>query len=326
MAKAVVGIDTGGTFTDFVVLENGQMRVHKEPSTPSDPSRAVLRGLQVLGLLGAADAVVFVHGSTVATNALLERKGARTALITTAGFEDILEIGRQSRPALYDLMQERPPPLVPRELRFGVAERLDSTGKQVKSLTIEEAQQVAGRIWSAGVQAVAVSLLFSFLNPQHEALLKEALSAPGSSLFLSLSSEVLPEYREYERASTVAVNAYVGPVMAGYLRRLGDALGQGFRVMQSSGGSISAQVAAAQPVRTILSGPAGGVTGSSYVSVEAGFPNVITLDMGGTSTDVSLCPGRTQETAASVLGGLPISVPVIDIHSVGAGGGSIARL
>jgi len=323
-----VGIDTGGTFTDFVVLGAGSIRVWKIPSTPWDPAQAVLQGLQDLGIPTGetVEGVSLVHGTTVATNTLLERKGARTALITTEGFEDVLEIGRQARPKLYDLMQDRPPPLVPRDLRFGAPERVDAGGQVLRPLTPESARALARRVAEAGVEAVAVSLLFSFLNPQHEQVLKGALLALDPPPFLSLSSEVLPEFREYERTSTVTVNAYVGPVMARYLRRLGQALGRAFRVMQSSGGSISAGSAAEQPVRTLLSGPAGGVVGAFAIASSAGFPEVITLDMGGTSTDVSLCPGRVQETTGTVLGGVPVSVPILDIHSVGAGGGSIARV
>jgi N-methylhydantoinase A len=344
---AIIGIDIGGTFTDFILLRDGDIHVHKVPSTPRDLSQAVIRGVQELGQEADLVApkggpsrestpldIVFVHGSTVATNALLERKGARTALITTEGFEDMLEIGRQTRAAIYDLMQDRPQPLVPRELRFGVAERLDSSGKTLKALCRDEAHRVAEAIRASGAQAVAVSLLFSFMNPAHEELVKEALERLEPRPYLSISHEVLPEYREYERTSTVAVNAYVGPAMARYSRRLGQALvgesGIGtrryFRVMQSSGGSISAETAASQPVRTILSGPAGGAVGAFYVASGASFPNVITLDMGGTSTDVSLCPGRILETTAANLGGVPISVPMIDINTVGAGGGSIAHL
>jgi N-methylhydantoinase A len=322
--KPVVGVDIGGTFTDFVLLEGDRIRVHKVPSTPHDPSRALLRGLEEMGI--RPQEVMVVHGSTVATNTLLERKGARTVLITTAGFEDLLEIGRQNRPRLYDLGQERPPPLVPRGLRFGAPERLDFQGRPLIPLTPQAAREVAERVKGSGAEAVAISLLFSFLNDSHERLLEEALRQVAPGLFLSVSSAVLPEYREYERTSTITVNSYVGPKMAGYLQRLGEVLGKGLRIMQSNGGSISAQVAATLPVRTVLSGPAGGVVGAFAVARQAGFPEVITLDMGGTSTDVSLCPGRVQETTGAVIGGAPIALPMIDIHTVGAGGGSIARV
>ena len=338
-APTVVGIDTGGTFTDFLLVDGGGLRVHKVPSTPGDPSRAILQGLQEVGIGGRDAVVVFVHGSTVATNALLERKGATTALVTTEGVEDLLEIGRQARPRLYDLTQRLQDPLVPRHLRFGARERIGADGSVLTPLTREQARRIAERVAASGAQAVAVSLLFSFLDPAHEGLLEEELSRLDPTPFLSVSSRVLPQYREYERTSTVAVNAYVGPLMSSYLGRLEEALGgqpevvpkgkataSRLRVMQSSGGSISARAASAQPVRTILSGPAGGVVGAFALASEAGCTDIITLDMGGTSTDVALCPGRIQETAGASVGGVPVGVPMIDIHTVGAGGGSIARV
>ena len=324
MADSVAGIDVGGTFTDFAVFKGNQLTVYKLPSTPTDHSRSILQGIEELGLRGAD----YVHGSTIATNALLERKGGRTALVTTQGFEDVLEIGRQNRSELYDLRLDRPPPLVSGDLRFGIRERVDYTGTPLESPSQEELESLAKAIKAARVDAVAVSLLFSFLNPLHEDMLREALERPdtGKVPFLSISSRVLPEYREYERTSTVVVNAYVAPVMAQYLANLQTALGKGLRVMQSSGGSITASLAAQQPVRTVLSGPAGGVVGAFHTGSLAGHKDIITLDMGGTSTDVSLCPGRIRESTSSVLGGYPISVPMIEIHTVGAGGGSIARV
>ena len=322
MAQIVTGVDVGGTFTDFAVLTDGQLSVYKIPSTPSDPSWSVLQGVSDLGISESS----FVHGSTVATNVLLERRGSRTALITTGGFEDVLEIGRQSRAELYDLNLARTPVLVPREFRFGLPERVEFTGTALSSPSPEDIQKLAGAIAASGVEAVAVSLLFSFLNPQHEEMVWEALQQLDGSLFLSISNQVLPEFREYERTSTVVVNAYVGPSMARYLGNLERVLGSGLRIMQSSGGSITASLAARQPVRTILSGPAGGVVGAFYLGEMAGYRDIITLDMGGTSTDVSLCPGRIKETTTSNMGGYPLSVPMIEIHSVGAGGGSIARI
>ena len=322
MSKTIVGIDVGGTFTDIAVLKDGALSVHKLPSTPDDPSRGVARGIQEVG---ASDAE-FVHGSTVATNALLEGKGGRTALVTTLGFEDVLEIGRQSRAELYNLNLDRPPPLAPWELRFGLPERVDHTGAILEDLLPEAVNTVASLIAEARVDGVAVSFLFSFLNPLHEQLVLEALRKLPGPPFISISSRVIPEFREYERTSTVVVNSYVGPVMARYLGELEKSLGGGLRIMQSSGGSITARLAAEQPVRTILSGPAGGVVGAFHTGTQAGYPDIITLDMGGTSTDVSLCPGRIKETTAATLGGYPISVPMIEIHTVGAGGGSIARV
>ena len=222
MSKAILGVDIGGTFTDFALIAQGEVRVFKLSSTPDDPTRAVMAGLQELQVSPDAD---ISHGSTVATNALLEHKGARTALLVTEGFEDMLEIGRQNRPALYDFGVERPPQLVPPELRIGVRERLDSEGRAVIPLTAEDAARIAQHVRESGADAVAVSLLFSFRNPEHERLLREALDGQGSDAFISVSSDLLPEYREYERTSTVVVNAYVGPPMARYLQQLGKALG-----------------------------------------------------------------------------------------------------
>ncbi len=322
MSKTIVGIDVGGTFTDIAVLRDGRLSIHKLPSTPADPSLGVRRGIAEIDI-GEAD---YVHGSTVATNALLEGKGGRTALVSTLGFEDVLEIGRQSRSDLYDLNLDRPPALAPWELRFGLPERVDYTGAILEDLTPEAIETLLALLREAQVDGVAVSFLFSFLNPLHEEMLLRALRNLPNSPFLSISSQVIPEFREYERTSTVVVNSYVGPVMARYLGELEQSLGSGLRIMQSSGGSITARLAAEQPVRTILSGPAGGVVGAFHTGRQAGYPDIITLDMGGTSTDVSLCPGQIKETTSANLGGYPISVPMIEIHTVGAGGGSIARV
>ena len=320
--RRVVGIDVGGTFTDIAVLEDGRLTVHKLPSTPADPSRGILQGVKEANVTSAE----FVHGSTVATNALLEGKGARTALVTTMGFEDVLEIGRQSRAELYNLEMDRVPALAPWELRFGLPERVDHTGVIVEDLTPESIQTMIGLIEESGAEAVAISFLFSFLNTAHEEMVLEALKKMKNPPYISASFRVMPEFREYERASTVVVNAYVGQVMSQYLDELEGPLGKGLRIMQSSGGSITARLASEQPVRTILSGPAGGVVGAFYVATQAGYPDIITVDMGGTSTDVSLCPGVIKETTSANVGGYPIGVPMIDIHTVGAGGGSIARV
>ena len=323
MSDAILGVDIGGTFTDFTLVDQGEVRVFKTSSTPDDPTRAVLAGIRELEASLVTD---ISHGSTVATNALLEYKGARTALLVTEGFEDMLEIGRQNRPALYDFQVERPPQLVSPDLRIGVRERLDSDGRAVIVLSAGEAQRIAEQVKESGAGAVAISLLFSFRNPEHERLLVEALVASGVDAFISVSSDLLPEYREYERTSTVVVNAYVGPPMARYLQRLEEAVGRRLRIMHSGGGSLSPKKASQEPVRTLLSGPAAGVVGAFHVASRAGFPQLITLDMGGTSTDVSLCPGRVQETTSAQIGGYPTRMPTIDIHTVGAGGGSIARV
>ncbi len=322
MSQTIVGIDVGGTFTDIAILRDGVLSVHKLPSTPSDPSQGVRQGI---GEINAGPAQ-YVHGSTVATNALLEGKGGRTALVTTLGFEDVLEIGRQSRADLYDLNLDRPPALAPWELRFGLPERVDYQGEILEDLQDDAIATLVGLLREAQVDGVAVSFLFSFLNPLHEEKLLAALRRMADPPFISVSSHVIPEFREYERTSTVVVNSYVGPVMARYLGELERSLGSGLRIMQSSGGSITARLASEQPVRTILSGPAGGVVGAFHTGRQAGYPDIITLDMGGTSTDVSLCPGRIKETTSATLGGYPISVPMIEIHTVGAGGGSIARV
>jgi N-methylhydantoinase A len=321
------GVDTGGTFTDFVFAQGGRARVFKLASTPADPSLAITEGLRRAAREAGASLseIEVVHGTTVGTNALLERRGARVALVTTAGFEDVIEIGRQARPRLYDLDAEKPAPLVPRALRFGVAERVAASGEVLEPLDGAEIGRLVEEIKRAQPESVAVSLLFSFVRPEHEKKIARAL-ADALRVPLSVSHEILPEYREFERTSTVAVNAYLQPVMGRYLGRL-SRRAKNLRVMQSSGGSVSARVAAVEPVRTILSGPAGGVVGAAEAARAAGFPDIVTFDMGGTSTDVALgANGEVRTTNESVVAGLPVAVPVLDIHTVGAGGGSIARV
>src|SRR5687767_1378848 len=314
-----VGVDTGGTFTDFVFVKDGRVQLFKVPSTPEDPSLAIRDGLARIGT-----AVDVVHGTTVGTNALLQRRGARTALITTRGFEDVLVIGRQARPELYNLNAIKPPPLVDDGLRFGVGERVVASGEVLEALNDSELPSLVETLKQAGVASVAISLLFSFMHPEHEERIAESLASLGVPL--SISSRLLPEYREYERTSTVVINAYLQPLMGRYLKRLKDETAN-LRVMQSSGGSISADVAADEPVRTILSGPSGGVVGALRAARSAGIKNVITFDMGGTSTDVALCDsGAIRTTNEAVVAGLPVAVSVMDIHTVGAGGGSIARV
>lgn len=318
----IVGVDTGGTFTDFVLYAGGRMRVHKVLSTPADPARAILQGLADLGIDHDVDVVV--HGSTVATNAVLEHTGARTGLITTAGFRDVLEIGRQNRPKLYDLRQRKPPPLVPRELRLEVTERLDERGGVLVPLDEASVRAAIDRLRAAGVESVAVSLLFSFANPEHERVVADAAERAG--FFVSASHVVLPEFREYERTSTVVLNAYVGPLMSRYLARLEQSLSghTTLRVMQSNGGTISATTAGREAARTLLSGPAAGVVGAAFVAGASGFHKVISFDMGGTSTDVSLIDGAPTQTTEGKIGPYSMRLPMLDIHTVGAGGGSIA--
>ena len=350
MAELIrIGIDTGGTFTDFVVARASRIRHFKIPSTPHNPAEAILAGIARV-LKESEDAgetdsfpAEIVHGTTVATNALLERKGARAALVTTEGFEDVLEIGRQARPEIYNFFVTRPAPLIPQTLRFGVVERVAPDGAVLTSLDEVKLEEVVARLGQERVEAVAVCLLFSFANPAHEKRIGDALAR--LDIPVSLSHKILPEYREYERTSTVCINAYLAPLMSRYLSSLEEGIARlrrqakvkrqtkanaarrtPLRVMQSNGGSVSAQTAGSEPVRAILSGPAGGVVGALQVCKTAGLRHLITFDMGGTSTDVALCRGEARTTNEATVAGLPVAVPVIDIHTVGAGGGSIARV
>jgi len=366
-----VAVDTGGTFTDCVWFERGRLRMLKVFSTPADPSQAIVEALRKVAHEGE---FVLLHGTTVGTNTLLERKGARTALVTTSGFEDAIEIGRQARPKLYDFFFERIEPLIPAELRFGVNERTSCDGEILTSPTREDLQSLISRVSEYRPQSIAISLLFSFTNPNNEWAIAEALKPLG--LPLSISHQILPEFREYERTSSVVINAYLQPVMQRYLQNLercaaylsafqgrvnpveksvsGDQsvrVAQRFSaakttremtralapegpqrmrnprifVMQSSGGITSLASAAREPVRTVLSGPAGGVVGASVSARRSGFTRIIAFDMGGTSTDVSLVEGAITTASDAQVAGLPISVPMLDIHTVGAGGGSLAR-
>lgn len=321
-------IDTGGTFTDCVYIEDGQLRVLKLFSTPRNPSLAVLEALHRICPGASVD---FRHGTTLGTNAMLERRGASVAFVTTAGFEDTIAIGRQSRTELYNWHAPVPMCLVPRELRFGIPERVTPDGTIEREPSDQELEQVVEAIRTSAAQAVAVSLLFSFANPATERRLAERLRNLG--LPVSVSHRILPEFREYERASTTVVNAYLAPLMQDYLLNLEQHVstnhdGSRVDVMQSSGGIVSARLAAEEPVRTILSGPAGGVIGASRVAAWAGFDRIIGFDMGGTSTDVFLSDlrqGGVRRTRESVVAGIPVSVPMLEIHTAGAGGGSIAR-
>ena len=318
----LLGVDTGGTFTDLVLLDGPEVRTYKLPSTPDDPSRAVLEGVR--HLLGDDQGLVF-HGSTVATNALLEGKGAKVALVTTAGFGDLLQIGRQNRAQLYALQPAGRTSLVPAERVVEVQERVLADGTVELCLSDSEIERVVTAVKATDCESVALCLLHSYANPKHEAQLAQALVAVGCRV--SASHRVLPEYREFERASTTAVNAAVSPVMSHYLERLQSGLGaRPLRIMQSNGGAIMAGTAGSEAVRTILSGPAGGMVGAFAAARAAGCEQIITFDMGGTSTDVGLCNGRIPLTSETVIADWPVKVPMIDIHTVGAGGGSIARL
>ena len=322
----MVAVDTGGTFTDVLLLDEGRLHSVKLPSTPSDPSDAVLEGLRRV-LEGAereaGGAFALLHGSTVATNAILERKGARVKLVTNAGFEDIIEIGRQNRPQLYALVGHRPPSLVDRDDRHGIGGRMGPDGEVIDGLDPAELETLPELM--AGAESVAVVLLHSYANSSHEESVADALAK--LDVPVSVSVRLLPEYREYERTSTTVVNAYVAPRISAYLRRLAEESGaERVSVMGSNGGSLPVDRAAREPVRMVLSGPAGGVVGALACGRRAGHERIITFDMGGTSTDVSLCPGAPLHTTELEIGGQPIAVPVIDIHTVGAGGGSLARI
>jgi N-methylhydantoinase A len=362
-----VAIDTGGTFTDCVWKDpHGRLRMLKVFSTPADPSQAIVEALRKINHQGE---LVILHGTTVGTNTLLERKGALTALVTTAGFEDAIEIGRQARPKLYDFFFDRIEPLVPADLRFGIEERTASDGEILTSPTPANLKSLADRLTAKRPGSIAISLLFSFANSKNELTIAEALKPLGVPL--SISHQILPEFREYERTSTVVINAYLQPVMQRYLGNLerraaqlvsADAaptsatatgtksfgVAQRFSaaktsprlkralapevplpsrifVMQSNGGITALATAAREPVRTVLSGPAGGVVGAAATARASGFPRIIAFDMGGTSTDVSLVEGEITTANDAQVAGLPIGVPMLDIHTVGAGGGSLVR-
>ena len=318
-----IGVDTGGTFTDCVILERGEVKILKVFSTPDDASRGILEGVRRLAKpFRPAGSLDIIHGTTVGTNSLLERRGARVALVTTAGFEDLFEIGRQARPRLYDLEARHAPPLAPRDFRFGIEERTAASGKILQRPSAAAIARLARKLKRLNADSVALCFLFSYLNPENERVVAAALR--GLQLTLSVSHEILPEFREYERLATVVINAYLIPRMGEYLKRLERGVGEAGRVyvMQSSGGITTAQRAAREPVRTILSGPAGGVVASTWLARQSGVPRAISFDMGGTSTDVCLIDGLPRTTNETTLGGLPVAVPVLDVHSVGAGGGS----
>jgi N-methylhydantoinase A len=354
LAGVRIAIDTGGTFTDCVYLKDGVPAVWKVPSTPDDPARSVLEAIRAIAASGNVEVR---HGTTIGTNALLERKGARVAFVTTAGFEDTIAIGRQARQHLYDWMASPAPCLVPKELRFGLRERVSAEGKILLAPSEQELSELRGKLLASGAESIAISLLFSFANSENERRIADALRAIGrirrngpdyaADVPISISHKILPEFREYERAATVTVNAYLSPKAGAYVQRLENAIQNGtgnsaaqenpgrlppggeapssLYVMQSSGGIISAKLAAEEPVRTVLSGPAGGVIGANLVARLAGFEKIITFDMGGTSTDIALIDARgPQITNEARISEIPISVPVLDIHTVGTGGGSLA--
>ncbi len=315
-----VGIDTGGTFTDFVVVASGRVRVHKVLSTPDAPEKAILQGISDLGIRIAGSRVV--HGSTVATNAVLEGKGVRTVFITNRGFTDLLTIGRQARKSLYDLQPPASPSPVPRDFCLGTGGRITSDGDLLEPLTAEDLTELKAAVDRLSPRAVAVNLLFSYLDGAAERMIRECLP---EDVFVSLSCEVLPEVREYERGMATWLNAYVGPLVQGYVRRLNDGLaGAAVSVIQSSGDTVAADHAGEQAVRMLLSGPAGGLVGAGFVAGLAERGRLLTFDMGGTSTDVALVDGAPRLTNEGRIGPYPVAVPMVDMHTIGAGGGSIA--
>ncbi len=351
-----IAVDTGGTFTDCVWMECGALRTLKVFSTPDDPSRAIAEALRKIGAAeteireatrkpSAAAVVTLLHGTTVGTNALLQRKGARVALITTSGFEDVIEIGRQARPRLYDFFFDRIVPLVPRELRFGVRERTDAEGRILEHPSDTELTRLRDAVKDANPEAIAISFLFSFANPKNERTVTATMADLGKPL--SISHRILPEFREYERTSTVVVNAYLQPLMQSYMQRLAERVKKHAEeiqdsaspattrkrrpprifVMQSSGGITALESAAREPVRTVLSGPAGGLVGAAAMAARSGLQKILSFDMGGTSTDVAAVEGEVRggDQSHTEVAGLPVGVPMLEIHTVGAGGGSLAR-
>ena len=332
-----LGVDTGGTFTDFVLYDSAteSMRTHKVLSTPASPEQAILQGIQELGM--DTSALSLVHGSTVATNAVLEGKGVNTVYLTNRGLADVLRIGRQARAELYELRPKKTAPLIPPANCIEVDSRLSAQGEYLQKLDQAGLEALAGQLAELSPDAVAINLLFSFLDADEEIMLEQyirRLSDQGrlkQGLFISRSSDVLPEYGEFERGITTTLNAMVGPLMQGYLQRLEDgistpALSPAISVMQSTGGTTSIEQAGRYPVNLLLSGPAGGLTGAQHVAALASMQRLLSFDMGGTSTDVSIIDHDIGFTSSAKIGGHPVAVPMVDMHTIGAGGGSIARV
>ncbi|RKU12743.1 5-oxoprolinase [Candidatus Poribacteria bacterium] len=324
-----IGVDTGGTFTDIVMSVEDSLWTHKVLSTPRNPAHAVIKGVnEILSQqnIDSHDGVDIVHGSTVATNALLERRGARIALVTTKGFEDVLEIGRQARPHLYDIFVQRPAPLVTAEYRFGIKERTLHTGEIQTEISTDDLENLSTHLATLKLDAIAICFLFSYVNPKNERIVADHLAS--LNIPISCSYEILPEYREYARFSTTVANTYIRPTLERHLSTLTESekFPKSFRLMLSNGGCISTRNFESAGIQTVLSGPAGGVIGAYHIAKTTGYEKIITFDMGGTSTDVSLCDDGISMTTESTISGLPIKVPLIDIHTVGAGGGSIATV
>ena len=321
--KTILGVDTGGTFTDFVLYREGQLSTHKVLSTPHAPEEAILQGLTDMGLQNtSSDSLYIVHGSTVATNAVLEGKGVSCVFITNRGLRDMLTIGRQTRRELYNLQPESPPVPVAREFCLETGGRLAADGSELETLTQAELAKLCKAIDTLAPEAVAINLLFSYLDPRFEIAIEDALA---DQYFVSRSSSILPEFREYERGITTWLNAYVGPLVAGYLERLQQGIPQAaVSVMQSSGGTIAANQAGRQAVHMLLSGPAGGLAAAQFLGHYVQRTRLLTFDMGGTSTDVAMIDGALQLTSEGKVAGYPVAVPMVDMHTIGAGGGSMA--
>lgn len=321
MKNSLLGVDTGGTFTDFVLWQGDRLRIHKVLSTPQQPELAILQGVRELGLDGETP-FYMVHGSTVATNAVLEGKGVRTVFITNHGLRDMLTIGRQARGELYNLQPEPVAPPVPRELCLETGGRLSAAGEVVEPLTEAQLSDLCQQVEKLAPRAVAINLLFSYLEDNFEKMIESSLPP---ELFVSRSSAILPEYKEYERGMTTWLNAYVGPLVQGYIERLCAGVPQAkISVMQSAGGTIAAEQAGQQAVNMLLSGPAGGLAAARFIGKQLGRERLLTFDMGGTSTDVALVDGDIQLTSEGQIGRYPVAVPMVDMHTIGAGGGSLA--
>ncbi|MEM9248076.1 MAG: hydantoinase/oxoprolinase family protein [Pseudomonadota bacterium] len=332
-----IGIDVGGTFTDFTLFDagNGTLNFFKVPSNPADPSEAIENGLrQMRDVFGyrPAEVTYLAHGTTVATNTVIQRNGARTGLLTTKGFRDVLELGRQARPSIYDYRVQKPPVLVPRDRRFEVTERVDAEGEVWTPLDRDSLKRAVEGLAGTGVEAVAVCFMHSYLHPEHEAEARAAVEAALPGVYVTSSAEILPEFREFERMSTTVINATLGPKLDGYLDRFQARVkAVGIPVtpytIHSNGGLMPVDEVRRAPVRTCVSGPAAGVVGAAEVGRIAGLPDLVTFDVGGTSTDVSLIEnGSPMFTSARLVAGYPVKTPMVDIHVIGAGGGSIAAL
>ncbi len=325
----LLGVDTGGTFTDFVLIDGTEIRLHKTLSTPAAPERAIQSGISEMGLDAAvvAGRIRIVHGSTIATNAALERKGVTTAYVTNSGLADVLTLARQQRRALYELTPTAETAPVPPELCLEIPARLDFRGHELTPLRDADVDDLLARIRALAPRAVAINLLYSWLDARHEEALEQAIGSTFADVFVTRSSFVLPEYREYERGMATWLNAWLGPLVQGYLERLEVALAPcRVAIMQSSGGTMEAAVASRRAVNLLVSGPAGGLAGAQAIGRAAGIERLLTFDMGGTSTDVALIDGEPELTSEGRLGPWPVAVPMLDIHTIGAGGGSIARL